>query len=422
MSNRRRLIGNLGSLFSVQGANYLIPLITLPYLVRVLGPENYGLIAFAQAFIQYFTTVTNYGFGLSAVREVAQIRDQQERLATTIGSVMGVKVLLLLACLVPFALIVWEIPRFRADAGLYAVTTLSVAGAVFFPSWLLQGLERMKVLAGLTIAARLLSSALIFVLVLRARDYLWAAALQSAPLLLATPLAWFLLVRYHGVRIRWPNFTSIWQQFRSGWTLFLSTVAINLYTSSNTFILGLIAGPVAVGYFAAASKLVGAAQGLLSPFSQTFFPHISHLATRSREQARATIRRILHLMASGSFLLSLTLLLAARPLVTVLLGTQYGASVAILRWMAFLPFVIALSNVFGIMTMIPFHLHQSFNRILTLSAVFNLILIVPLVTGFGASGAGMAMLTTECFVTLAMAGTLAKNGLAPWRRPGTEPG
>ena len=71
MSLHKKLASNIASLFTVQAANYLIPLLTLPYLVRILGPREFGLIAFAQAFSQYFVILTDYGFNLSATREVA---------------------------------------------------------------------------------------------------------------------------------------------------------------------------------------------------------------------------------------------------------------------------------------------------------------------------------------------------------------
>ncbi len=410
-SDRRRLLGNMASLFTLQGANYALPLVTLPYLVRVLGPEKFGLIAFAQAFIQYFVVATDYGFNLSATRDVAVHREDPQKLGEIIGAVMTIKVALALAGAVVLAFLIFLIPTFRQPWPLYSVVYLTVVGATLFPTWLFQGLERMRDITWMNVGARLITTACIFIFVQSPADFVAAGAIQSIPVALAAIPAWAVLRRYHRIQLRVPRAMAIYEQLKNGWHVFLSTAAINVYTSSNTFVLGLIAGPVAVGYFSAANKLVQAVQGLLTPVTQTLYPHISALAVRSRAEALAFIRKVLKWIAPVSFMLSGLVWSAAGPLVGLVLGDQYAPAVSVLAWLAFLPFIIALSNVFGIQTMLTFGMNRLFSRILIASAGLNLLLIFPLAWRFGADGAAMSMLCTEIFVTSSMAWMLHRRGI-----------
>ncbi len=411
VSEKRRLLGNMASLFTLQGANYLLPLITLPYLVRVLGPEKFGLIAFAQAFIQYFVVLTDYGFNLSATREVAVNRDNPVKVGEIISSVLLIKLILMLLGALVLCVLVYSISTFYSHAELFLVVYLSVIGNTLFPTWLFQGLERMRDITWMNVIARLITTAGIFLFIHDPSDYLLAAGIQSLPVLLAAVPAWWVLGTKKGYKLIWPNIKSMRRHIVSGWHVFLSTAAVNVYTSSNTFVLGLIAGPVAVGYFSAGNKIVQAVQGLLTPVTQTLYPHISGLAHKSQDAALAFIRKVLRGMAVGGLALSLLLFFASKPIVLLVLGQQYDATVSILEWLSFLPFIIALSNVYGIQTMLTLGMNKIFSRILVASAAVNLILVLPLAWRFAGEGAAMSMLITEIFVTSTMALVLHVRGI-----------
>ena len=266
MSNAsKRLRGNILSLSVLQGANYVLPLITVPYLVRVLGPEYFGRIAFAQAFVQYFVVLTDYGFNLSATRAVALVRDDPERLSSLFCAVMIIKATLMAFGFGVMLLIVRLVPDFAQEWPLYVLVYLTVVGNVLFPVWLFQGLERMRHITVFTILARTLVVIAIFVFVHRQTDYRLAAALQASGMVIAGLLALAIVPRLVQVRLHWPGVVQLRRVVVDGWHVFLSTAAINLYTSSNIFFLGLLTTPMAVGYFAAAGKLIKAVQGLITP-------------------------------------------------------------------------------------------------------------------------------------------------------------
>jgi PST family polysaccharide transporter len=405
------LRNNIVSLFILQGANYILPLIAVPYLVRVLGPENFGRVAFAQAFIQYFVIAVDYGFNLSATRTVALVRDDPEKLSRLYSAVMIIKTVLMLLGFIAMLFLVWMVPTFRGDWLLYCLVFLTVVGNVLFPVWLFQGLERMRDITVFTILARTLVIIAIFAFVHQQSDYKLAAALQAGGMAIAGLLAIIFNQRIFRVNLHWPGISYLRHVMVDGWHVFLSTAAISLYTSSNVFILGLLANPTAVGYFAAAEKLIKAAQGLVAPVSQAVYPHVAALNSRSRKNALTFLAKLLRIQGVATLIISLSLFVLAEPIVFLLFGRKFQESIRLVELMAVLPFIIGLSNVFGTQTMLNFNMKQSFSRILITSGLFNITLIVPLIYCFGAEGAAISVTFTEIIVTAAMAYALARNDL-----------
>lgn len=385
----------------LQGANYILPLITLPYLVRVLGPERFGLLAFAQAFTQYFVVLTDYGFNFTATRRIAIHRDNRQEVSETFCAVMSIKFGLMVISFLLMAATVFAVPKFHADWPVYFVTFLIVLGNVMFPTWFFQGMETMKYTAALSISARFVTTVAIFIFVRHQSDYLLAAGFQSASMVIGGLLGLLSLRRIAPLRLVLPSRQALATALSEGWHVFVSTAAISLYTSSNAFILGLITNNVTVGYFSAAEKIVRAVQGMFSPVSQAIYPHISSLVVRSREAAVEFIRKSLKWMGLFSFTASALLFILAEPMVVLILGQEYLASVVLVRWMAALPFIIALSNVFGMQTMLTFGMDRLVSRVLLLAGLMNLTIIVPLVCALGPEGAAISLLITETFVVVA---------------------
>lgn len=308
-------------------------------------------------------------------------------------------------------LLLWLVPAFTKNWLLYVLVYLTVVGNFLFPVWLFQGLERMRHITVFTILARTLVVIAIFAFVHQQSDYRLAAALQASGMVIAGLLAIVFIPRIVRLRLHWPGLAQLRHVIVDGWHVFLSTAAISLYTSSNVFFLGLLTNATAVGYFAAAEKLIKAVQGLVGPVSQAVYPHVAALSARSPKDALAFIAKLLRIQGAATLALSLLLFMLAEPVVHLLLGGRFQESVRLVEWMAVLPFIIGLSNVFGIQTMLNFDMKQSFSRILLASGLINIALIVPLAYWLGAEGAAISVVLTELVVTATMAFALARNGL-----------
>ncbi len=412
----RLLFANISSLMALQGLNYIIPLITLPYLVRVLGIGPFGLISVAQAFAGYFTVFTDYGFNLSATRKIALQHEDMAAVSRTFSAVITIKFIFMVVGMAVMLLGLALLPHFRRDAGVYAVNYLTVVGSVLLPTWLFQGLQDMKTIAILNGVTKVVSACLLFVLVHSARDLLVAAALPPLGVLVSGVAGLWICLRRLNLHYRIPSYRALKEQLAEGVHLFVSTASVTLYTNTNVILVGLLAGNTQAGYFSTGEKVVRAALGLLGPVFQGIFPHVNALARESKERAVAFLRRSLFWIGLGSLLPSMALLIFARPIVLLAFGSNALGCVPVLRWIALLPFVIALSNVFGVQTMLTFGMEKQFSRILIAAGVVNVAFCTLLVLHFGASGAAACVFFVEVGVTLATAVFVWRTGIFPGRQ------
>lgn len=402
---------NIISLFLLQGANYILPLLLVPYLVRVLGVANFGKIAFAQSFIQYFVIITDYGFSYSATRAAAQAAGNDVELSMLFSAVLFIKITLMLVGAVVLTFLVLTVRELKSDWVLFVIAYLSVLSSVLFPAWLYQGIEKARYIALYSIGAKAMSLLAVLLFVRKTGDYDLALALLTGSSVITGSLSLLALRRQVGIKVCWTGFFKLKQVAVDGWHVFLSNAAISFYTNSNTFVVGLLTSPLIVGYYAAADKIIRAAQGMISPLSQAVYPRVAALSSESPRRAFAFVAKLLRWQGGGALALSVAIYIAAPQVVKIILGNKFGASVELLRYMAILPFLIALSNVFGVQVMLNFGLKRKFSIIIICSAIFNIVILVPLTIIGGARGAAISVVVTEMLVAFAMAAALFRKGI-----------
>lgn len=416
ISKNKVLFKNFSSLSILQIANYIFPLITFPYLVRVLGPDGFGLVAFATAFVSYFGVLTDYGFNLSATREISINRNNPVKLNQIFNSVISVKIILFFVASIIVLPIVFGFSKFSTNYEIYLISFVSVLGTTFFPIWFFQGVEKMGFITVINVVVKAIWVILIFLLINNPSDILLLVALNSFSSILIGIIGLISVNIYFNISYRFAEFIEIKYQFNEAWHYFISSVSISLYTISNVFILGLFANNTVVGYFSAADKIRQAVQNLTSISGRTIFPYLSSEFKKSKETAINFLTKYTKIGGTFTFFISLILLLFAEDLVRIILGTSYTESILLLRIISFLPFIIFLSNVAGIQTMLNLGFKREFANIIIIAGILNLILSFILVPKYFEIGTAVAVVTTELFVTIQMVSFLRKNNIHVFKK------
>ncbi len=339
--DKKRLLDNIFSLSFLQAANYLLPLIAIPYLVRVLGADRFGAVMFAQSLIQYLILFTDFGFNLSAPREIAVHRDDHKAINTIFVGVLVNKIILATIAFGILLGLITFIPRFKTDAWLYLFTFGMVIGNGLFPQWFFQGMERMRFITALNILAKSIFTFSLFFIVRNPADYLLVPILNSTGFIIAAILGLYLATTRFGMKFYFPGMAFLYHLLKDSAQFFLSRLSVSLYTTSNTFFLGIFTSNAMVGYYAAAEKLYIALQSAYQPLVNALYPYVA------RHRNIRFFKKIFYFAISGNVLICLLLFILAPWVIHTLFGNNAMASVPVFRKLILVALVVVPSILVG---------------------------------------------------------------------------
>ena len=408
-----RILHNALALYAVQGSALILPLITLPYLARVLRPDGWGVVVFAQSYGIWLALLLHYGFAFSATRAVARDREDPARLAEIVRGVQAAKVLLLLGIAVIGAVTWLAIPLFRQHSAHFLWAWIGAVGYGFTPIWFFQGTERLRAAAAFDVCSRAIGTAGVFLFV-RDPSHGWIVlALRAFSDLASTGV--LTLWMYRVVRPLRFDWRAGREALREGWTLFVFSSAASAYTTANAFLMGLMAVPREVSFFGAGERIVRAGSTLLSPLSQAVYPRVSHLAAHDEAGARRLIRRSLVPFVGLGVALGAGLALSAPLLTRIAFGEEYGPAVNVIRVLAFIPPLLGIGTVLGIHWALPMGMERIYMRFVVGAGVLNVVLAVLLVPRYGALGMAVAAVLAEASVEAGLLWLAFGSGRAFWR-------
>jgi PST family polysaccharide transporter len=408
---RNQLARNAAALYSVQFVRKLLPLVIVPYMARVLGPAGWGMVAFMQSLAEIVVLVIEFGFNLSATREIARHRESRENCGEIMAGVLGAQAVLALVGITAAAGVSFFIPLLHKNPRLVASGLFYAAAQGFIPLWFFQGLERMRLAATLEIIGRTAGLLAVFVLVRSAQDTWIALAIQGVAPAVTTCAG--LLLAYRAIPCRMPNYELVRGSLARGWPLFVFRSAESLYGVANAFILGLFALPAQVGYFASAEKVSRAVFGLLNPIRETLYPRLSNLAHHAPERVATLARTGAAVTITSGLLLSAAVYGLAPQLIGLLMGQAFAPAITVLRILSALPLVLAVTHAAGLQWLLPFGRDGEVTRIVVAAGVLNLVLAAILAPRFTYVGMACSVLTAEVFVCVAMLRATLKSPLPP---------
>lgn len=394
----RTLFQNISYLSFLQGFNLILPLITYPYLIRVLGIETYGLVAFAQAIVGYLVILVNFGFSISATRDISLNRNDLAKKSEIISSVFQIKIILLFVSFFILGLLFLIIDKTHGYEALFLLSMWSCFYDVVFPVWYFQGIEQMKYITIISLISRLLFLSLIFVFIKSSDDYLIVPLLNGIGALIAGLVSLVIIFGKHKNKFQFQPIHVLKNYFKNTLTFFISNVSINLYVNTNKVIVGLFLGLTEVSYYDLAEKITNVLkipQGILS---QSIFPKIN------KEKNINFIRKAFGISVLTNVTLILCVLFFSKYVILLLGGEQMLSARTIVDILILSVPIIAISDMFGLQMLVPFGFVKNYRRVIFLTLYFYIFLMFLLWITFGFSliGISIIILGTELFGALGM--------------------
>lgn len=276
--DKKRVISNFFSLSVLQGANYILPLITFPYLVKVLGIEYFGLLAYVTSIFIYFGLFLDYGFNLSATRNIAKNRENTHYLNEVFTSVYTFKALISFFAFIIFLFFLEYNSFVKENYLLFIVSFLNVFFQSTIPVFFLMGLEKMKALSVSSIIFKLVSTVIIFVFVNAPEDIFIVPLAYLLGNICNNIFSFIYIKRIFTLKIIFLNFKTFLKLMTEGWSIFVGIISTNVIYYLPLLFLGSMGANYEVGIYSIAENIMRAVRNLVYPMASAILPYSSRVA------------------------------------------------------------------------------------------------------------------------------------------------
>lgn len=367
----RTLVANFGYLSLLQVASYVFPLITMPYLARVIGAEGFGKIAFAAAIMVWFQTIADWGFCYTATRDVAKNRDDKEKVSEIFSNVLWARILLMFVSFVVLSVCVLIIPKLRENADVIMISFLMIPGHIMFPDWFFQAMERMKYITILNIVSKTLFTVAIFLFIKERQDYILQPLFTSLGFVISGIIAMYYILIKWKIRLRISSFKTVLRTIKSSTDVFINNIMPNLWNAFSTVLLGFLWGDVANGILDAGRRFQQVCGNLFGVVTRVFYPFLSRKIDQHALYAKISL-------LIGLFL-SLTLFVFAPIIIDIFFGHEFERSIVVLRLFSVSMLFWAMDNVYGVNYMLVQGYDKQLRNITIVSSVIACLSAYPLV-------------------------------------------
>lgn len=377
---------------------FILPLVTAPYIARVLGPEKIGCYSYSQACAYYFVILSMLGVNNYGNRSVAKVRNNQEELRTTFWNIYAIQfVLCLFAILCYIALCFGQSKRY---GGVLYTQIFYVMTGLLDINWLFFGLEKFKITVIRNMLIKLLTVFCVFIFVKCEEDLCIYGLILAVSSALSCLYLWIYIPKL--VPFCKPRLEIVRSHLKPDFLLFIPLIAVSLYKYMDKIMLGLMSSVTQVGYYENAAKIINIPSALITALGTVMLPKISNLiATKDIAVCKKYIYNSMIFVNFSSVACFFGLISVSKEITVLLFGEKFLPSVHLIELLAVSIIFVSWANVIRTQYLIPNGIDKSYLHTVCLGAIVNIIANAMLIPYMGATGAVIGTVFTEAIVCVA---------------------
>lgn len=384
-------------------SSLLFPLIAFPYATRIMLADGIGLISFFQSIIQYITLLTSLGIPLYAIRKVAKIRDDVDKLSRATTEIFILNIILVAGGYLLVLIFAQTVAEVQVNLFLFLILSLTILFTAIGCEWFYQGIEEFKYITIRGLIVKILSLVILFLFVKTEEDIMWYAGYTVFGPLGGNLFNFFRLRKY--INFRKISFKTLhpFRHLKPALHIFILNLVISIYVYLNTVMLGFLSDTASVGFYTAANKLSHVLLTLVSALGTVMLVRLSNLVESNQQERFAGLsHKALTFVLAITIPLSVGMFLTAPYLIELFCGPEFVQATLALKILSPIILVVGLSNALGIQILYPQGQENKVILCIAIGAIVNFCLNLWLIPKYSYEGAAIATLVAEIIVTGSM--------------------
>ena len=398
MRKEKNLVSNYIYNTIFTSLNLIFPIITLPYVSRVIGVDGIGKVNFSNSIVNYFLMIASLGIPVYGVREIAKVRNDDEKLSNTFNEIFSINMLSTIFCIIIYYIMINNIEYFKDNKLLFVVSGFSLVLNILNLDWFYQGIEEYRYIAMRSSIVKLLLIILLFIFVRTEKDYITYAfinviAISGNNIINAINIRKIIKISFKNLDVR--------KRIRPIAILLSIQLAINIYANLDTTMCGILANEVSVGFYSNAVKINRVIVTVVISISTILLPRLSfYIENNNFKDFNIVVNKVFKILLFIALPIMFGVYFLSKEIIIIMFGEKFIPAISTLQILSPLIFVLSIGNLFGTQVLIPLGKEKKLLISVIAGSMINFILNLLLIPIYNQNGAAFATVIAESVIMI----------------------